>query len=482
MATSPYDQYSQQYRPQPYNQPQPYQPAPAPSPYVAPKPAAAAPAPAPVQKASTPYAPVASNPNTQYASQLQNAYRQYLGRDASAQEIQQRLADPRFNISTHISSIASSPEATAYRQRSAMQTSQPAAAPTQTYSTARTAADQGKLANADYHTPKYDLIRLMQKYDPNSMLVNGPARQQFLNELRSNPFYKDARFEGDKIFYTGQQGQPVQLDVLNSFKAGKPEWQYLTSDHSGDGGGRSSNSAGGNVQSVGQAVGNASGPGPSPGPGWVLVNGGWVPPDHPLAIGAKTASSTASKTPTMGSEIEAKVRELLKLDPSNVSLQDKTLKPQLNSFAMLRDRLRQKSLESAAEGMAAQGLDSSAAMDSERRMANENYSDDVTGYGANLMGEEVKARRQQLMDALQTGAGLYTEQQKMQLQNELARLDDATRRYGIDSQARTAQADVNARIKAMMLQNEQFNKDLGFRIGDREAAYNQNAWQAFAGY
>jgi hypothetical protein len=52
-----------------------------------------------------------------YAQQIGSWYQQYLGRDASQQEIQSRLADPRFDPRVHQQSIANSAEARAYAAR-----------------------------------------------------------------------------------------------------------------------------------------------------------------------------------------------------------------------------------------------------------------------------------------------------------------------------------------------------------------------------
>lgn len=52
-----------------------------------------------------------------YAQQIGSWYQQYLGRDASQQEISDRLRDPRFDPNTHRQSIANSAEARAYAAR-----------------------------------------------------------------------------------------------------------------------------------------------------------------------------------------------------------------------------------------------------------------------------------------------------------------------------------------------------------------------------
>jgi hypothetical protein len=97
---------------------------------------------------------------------------------------------------------------------------------------------QSKLDDPNYlKSPKYALGRVMQSTDP-ATIMTPEGQASFLERLKSAPggFYKDARIEGDKIHYTGQRGQPVTIDYVNSYKAGKPSWQYLTSDKPGRGG------------------------------------------------------------------------------------------------------------------------------------------------------------------------------------------------------------------------------------------------------
>lgn len=118
-------------------------------------------------------APAFTGRHAQHADAIQQAYRQYLGRDASAQEIQDRLNDPRFSITRHIQTIQQSPEAQTYRtqQTTAPTTPAPTTAPTNTAPRSSTTTtlmegEKGKLGNAAHmaKSPKYQFLSLASQY------------------------------------------------------------------------------------------------------------------------------------------------------------------------------------------------------------------------------------------------------------------------------------------------------------------------------
>jgi len=140
-----------------------------------------------------------------YAQQIGGWYQQYLGRDASQQEINDRLRDPGFNPGVHQQSIANSEEARAYQQRRAQQPppgaqqTQPGYGPpgqmqgtvremprlpsdprgwnTDNYPKPGWVAqnpaghpmpgwDRAKWANPNHQTPKYVIGRILSQYAP----------------------------------------------------------------------------------------------------------------------------------------------------------------------------------------------------------------------------------------------------------------------------------------------------------------------------
>ncbi len=92
--------------------------------------------------------------------------------------------------------------------------------------------DQGKMNDANYHSPKYDLGRLTADIGVQRLMTpEGQAELQ--QKLLANPYFKGARVVGDKIMYTGQHGQPVTIDYMMSSHGSDPHLGYLTSDHGG---------------------------------------------------------------------------------------------------------------------------------------------------------------------------------------------------------------------------------------------------------
>ena len=61
----------------------------------------------------------------------------------------------------------------------------------------------------------------------------------------------------------------------------------------------------------------------------------------------------------------------------------------------------------------------------EQRLASEWLGQSVGAFEADLMGRELQTRRDQISEALAMGAGLISEEQRMQLQVQLSLIDQA---------------------------------------------------------
>lgn len=70
----------------------------------------------------------------------------------------------------------------------------------------------------------------------------------------------------------------------------------------------------------------------------------------------------------------------------------------------------------------------------ETRLANENAGQAQGQFESQLIGNELTARRTEIQNALTQMGGMLSDQQKNALTAQLAQLDDATKRYGIDKQ------------------------------------------------
>ena len=110
-----------------------------------------------------------------------------------------------------------------------------------------------------------------------------------------------------------------------------------------------------------------------------------------------------------------------------------TIRQQVDPYAAQQERAMRDYLAQVAEREGPRGN-----ITSERRMAAERMGQATGLLESQLIGREITARRQEISDALTQMGNLLTEEQRIAMQKELAQLDDAARRYGIDVQAKTA--------------------------------------------
>lgn len=86
----------------------------------------------------------------------------------------------------------------------------------------------------------------------------------------------------------------------------------------------------------------------------------------------------------------------------------------------------------------AERLGPNANIQGEARLANERAGQASGQFEASLVGGEINARRQEIQAALSGLQGYLSDQDRLSLQQELGHLSDATQRYGIDTNANTA--------------------------------------------
>lgn len=121
------------------------------------------------------------------------------------------------------------------------------------------------------------------------------------------------------------------------------------------------------------------------------------------------------------------------VDPNDPIIANRTA-----AYRTARERGAGREREAAAERAAFTGLNSggqgSGSFDTAIQGINENASQDVAGFGANLQGEELQARRQQLVQALSLANSMGARTEAAQLQMALSELDAQLRREGLVQQ------------------------------------------------
>lgn len=133
----------------------------------------------------------------------------------------------------------------------------------------------------------------------------------------------------------------------------------------------------------------------------------------------------------------------------SVNPRDPVIAAQVNAFRAEQERGARNAIDTQAE---AQGPNSN--LGSERRLASEHAAQATGGLQAQLMGQELAARRQEIQNALSQQGAMMSDERRMALQRELQLLDNALRQQGITNQ------------------NSQFYANLGLNAQDRSAYWD----------
>lgn len=141
---------------------------------------------------------------------------------------------------------------------------------------------------------------------------------------------------------------------------------------------------------------------------------------------------------------------------------DPTIRAQADPFAAAVERQRRDDLSAVAER---QGP--GANIRGEERLGRERAGQQTGQFESQLIGQEIDARRQEIQAALSGLLGVVSQDKAQALQRELAMLNDATQRLGIQTGAQTAARGQDLGWQQALLGNEQFMADLGLRAEDR---------------
>lgn len=163
---------------------------------------------------------------------------------------------------------------------------------------------------------------------------------------------------------------------------------------------------------------------------------------------------------------------LMTQNTANVSAADPNLQPAAGAYRLARERARTGEQQDLAERLGARGLSSSGAMDTGINQTWDRAGEDIAGFEANLVLNELNTRRQEILKAMALAGDMIGTDQRLALQKQLADIDAAIRRESLGTQRDLGFADINTRMLLGLLANQQFNDQLGFNIGDREAYWN----------
>jgi hypothetical protein len=251
------------------------------------------------------------------------------------------------------------------------------------------------------------------------------------------------------------------------------------------------------------------------GQGWTQQQGGAAPPaaggsdpytPSPAAGGGQTvpgqaaAGQTYSGTP--GAAPAANTTNQAAQDVVRNSYLERAAKPiedpraradfrtVADTHAAATERARRDATADLAEGMA--GTGQTGAQSVESRLIAERAAQQRGNFEADLVRQDLQQQRADVENALKALTGMIDADQTRALQQKLADLDAQLKTAslnastGLGSQElalkdRLGMAGINVDLLGKLLQNQQFNNNLGFEMGDREAYWNNAALNQILG-
>lgn len=215
---------------------------------------------------------------------------------------------------------------------------------------------------------------------------------------------------------------------------------------------------------------NADAQGHGTGNGWTGVgdyqNGQVVAYPSAGGAGASTSAQSGSSSASspandaLRAELLGRYRTLSNQALSTDWATDPNIKAQVDPYAATQERARRNYLADLAEKAGP-----NANLRGEQRVSSEQTAQNIGGFQSQLIQHEIDSRRQEIQNALSGMQGLLTQDEQLELSRELAQLNAATSRYGIDTNAATA-------ANAQGAQNQQFYDTLGFNTADRANYYD----------
>ena len=155
----------------------------------------------------------------------------------------------------------------------------------------------------------------------------------------------------------------------------------------------------------------------------------------------------------------------------------------------VHDAASQRAFNTGREAMAARssalGTGQQGSSDAYLQSSAENLAKDNSSYESGLMMDEVKQRRQQILQLLNLGSGVLTADENRMLQEELGTMDAELKQLGLTSGAFLGGSGIQTQrdlgFAGMNQQNQQFYDKMGNDNGMQEALMNQMIMQQLLG-
>jgi hypothetical protein len=181
-----------------------------------------------------------------------------------------------------------------------------------------------------------------------------------------------------------------------------------------------------------------------------------------------------TSTDPLQQAMRAALLKALGRNSADVSLDDPTLKGQADAYQIAARRGEARTRAAMAERAAASGTLHSGGFDTGVQGLSEQTGENIAGYGANLVGQELQNRRGALAQNLALANAIGARTEAMQLQAQIADIDAHLRTQAMGNQ--------NSQFYAGLQQNQgQYEDSLAYRYANLIAALNRQSMLAGLG-
>ena len=173
-------------------------------------------------------------------------------------------------------------------------------------------------------------------------------------------------------------------------------------------------------------------------PGGLGYKGPPVPGTPAMPTAPAIPQAPAAGGDPVQDAFRAQLLKILGQTGGAITTDDPNINPQAVAYRRARERGAERERAQAAERAAFMGLNSggqgSGAFETDIQGIREGAGEDIAGYEAGLVGQEVQARRQQLMQGLELANAVGARTEALALQRQLADLDNKYRYASLGQQ------------------------------------------------
>lgn len=183
-----------------------------------------------------------------------------------------------------------------------------------------------------------------------------------------------------------------------------------------------------------------------------------------------------------------RLNALMNQDPNALTANDPRVRDQIAAADMGLTRASEQRQAQLAEQMATEGLGDSGALQAGTERAMQDQGEASAVMRSQIMAQQLQAQRDQVMQALQLGGATLDAEKQRALAKQLASIDAAIRRQGLDVQSKLGQGQLNLGFfnalnqaqqykQGLSQANQHFYDTLGWDMGKFQTMYNQDLYK-----